>query len=57
MTQHSNLKHLQFAGQAQFVNFTELRVAHDITFQLPSVALTVSRAEIGTLPHRAEVGC
>ncbi len=57
MTQHSNLKHLQFAGQAQFVNFTELRVAHDITFQLPSVALTVSRTEIGTLPHRAEVGC
>jgi hypothetical protein len=32
MTQHSNLKHLQFMGQAQFVNFTELQTGHDITF-------------------------
>ena len=54
MTQHSNLKHLQFFGQAQFVNFTELRVAHDITFRLPSVALTVSRIQIGTLSRGAE---
>ena len=32
MTQHSNLKHLQFFGQAQFVNFTELQARDDITF-------------------------